>query len=69
MQQNLQYLKKTSEALQRLNQNITDLELSVNSEVTEQQTLKETVSELKDEMRKKAQRIDDIIQTLNGALE
>ena len=69
MQQNLQYLKKTAEALQSLTQNIVDLEAVANSEATEQQALKETVSDLKNEMRNKAHRIDEIIQTLNGALE
>ena len=69
MQQNLQYMKKTTEALQNLTQAAVDLETSANSEVIAQQALKETVSTLKDEIQKKAHRIDEIIQTLNGALE
>lgn len=69
MQQNLQYLKKTAEALQDLNRATTDLNTSANIEIIHQQALKETVSNLKNELRTKAQRIDDIIKTLNGALE
>lgn len=69
MQQNLQYLEKTSAALQELNQAALDLNTSVDSEVHHQQALKETVSNIKNELKEKAQRIDDIIKTLNGALK
>lgn len=69
MQQNLQYLKKTAAALQELNQAALDLGASADSEIMQQQALKQTVSNLKDELKEKAQRIDDIINTLNGALK
>ena len=58
MLQNLQYLKKTAAALQELNQAASDLDVSADAEVLQQQALKQ-----------KAQRIDDNINTLNGALK
>ena len=69
MLQNLQYLKKTAAALQELNQAASDLDVSADAEVLQQQALKQTVSSLKSELKEKAQRIDDIINTLNGALK
>lgn len=69
MQQTSQYLEKTTAALQNLQQAATDLNISADSEILHQQALKETVSNLKNELKEKAQRIDDIIKTLNGAIE
>lgn len=69
MQQKTLYLEKTSAALENLQSVTADLTASIDSEIVQQQALKNTVSTLKSKLRTKAERIEDIIKTLNGALK
>ena len=69
MEQTSKYFTKTATALQNLNNNVSVLESAAEAELTAQAELKADKSMLKEAIEAKVQRIDNIINTLNGALK
>ncbi len=69
MEEILKYLTKTNNALQSLKETAEELENTALDELQQKTILKEDISLLKQEIRDKADRIDSIIKTLDGALK
>ena len=69
MEEILKYLTKTNNALQSLKETAEELENTALDELQQKTILKEDISLLKQEFRDKADRIDSIIKTLDGALK
>ena len=69
MQENSKYFEKTAEALQNMHSTISELEVAAKSQLQNNNLLNAKTMELRQEIAAKASRIDDIIKTLNGALQ
>lgn len=69
MQENSKYFEKTAEALQNMHTSISELEIAAKSQLQNNTLLNAKTMELRQEIAAKASRIDDIIKTLNGALQ
>ena len=69
MSETAKYLHKTAAALAKLQESAALLEQSADISATEQQQLKEKLSALRVQLADKAQCIDNIINTLNGAIK
>ena len=69
MEEILKYLTKTNNALQSLKETAKELENIALDELQQKTILKEDISFLKQEIHNKADRIDSIIKTLDGALK
>lgn len=69
MEQTAKYLPKTNVALTKLQEATTLLEQSADISANEQQKLTEQLSVLRQKLADKAACIDNIINTLNGAIK
>ena len=69
MEQTAKYLPQTNVALAKLKEVTTLLEQTVDISADEQQKLKEQLSVLRQKLTDKAACIDNIINTLNGAIK
>lgn len=69
MQENSKYFEKTAEALKAMNSTISELEVAAKSQLQNNTLLNAKTMELRQEIAAKASRIDNIIKTLNGALQ
>ncbi|MCM1323539.1 MAG: hypothetical protein NC218_05210 [Acetobacter sp.] len=69
MSETAKYLPKTAAALASLQESAMFLEQSAELSAAEQQQLKEKLSTLRQQLTDKAACIDNIINTLNGAIK
>ncbi len=69
MQETAKYLPKTANALKNLTDSVSLLENSADISAAEQQKLTEKLATLRQQLTDKAECIDNIINTLNGALK
>lgn len=69
MQETAKYLPKTANALKKLQDNLALLENSADISAQKQQELTEKLTTLRKQLADKAECIDNIINTLNGALK
>lgn len=69
MSETAKYLPKTAAALAKLQESAAILEQAADISVAEQQKLQKKLSVLREQLAEKAQCIDNIIKTLNGAIK
>lgn len=69
MQETAKYLPKTANALKNLQDSLALLETSADISAEKQQELTEKLATLRKQLADKAECIDNIINTLNGALK
>lgn len=69
MSETAKYLPKTAAALAKLQESAAILEQAADISVAEQQKLQKKLSVLREQLAEKAQCIDNIINTLNGAIK
>lgn len=69
MSETARYLPKTAVALAKLQETAVFLEQSAECSISSQQQLKEKLTTLRQQLTDKAQCIDNIINTLNGAIK
>lgn len=69
MSETAKYLPKTAAALAKLQESAAFLEQSADISMTQKQQLEEKLSSLRQKLTDKAAQIDNIINTLNGAIK
>lgn len=69
MSETAKYLPKTADALAKLQESAALLEQAADISAVEQQQLKEKLTTLRQQLADKAACIDNIINTLNGAIK
>ena len=69
MEQNSKYFIKTAEALKNLHQTAELLDANTNEELDNKIRLQAKLVSLRQEIHEKANRIDDVIEKLKGAMK
>jgi len=69
MQENSKYFEKTAEALKNMHTSISELDALAKAQLQNNTLLNAKTMELRQEIAAKASRIDNIIKTLDGALQ
>lgn len=69
MSETAKYLPKTAAALAKLQESAAFLEQSADISMAQKQQLEEKLSSLRQKLADKAAQIDNIINTLNGAIK
>lgn len=69
MQEDSKYFEKTAEALKNLHTTLSELNTAADNQIQNNTLLKARTAELRQEISTKITRIDNIIKTLNGAIQ